>query len=329
MIRCGVIGAGRHGERYVRHLANGDAPGATVTAVSRRDPGARDQLQRRYPVRGHARWEDLIADERVDAVIVATPPMVHVEAIAAALAAGKPVLCEKPLTGNWEQARALLRHLGHDARVMVAQTLRFHPVLAAAREQMGRLGQVHRIRLAQRLQPTGIRWQAHAEEAGGGSIVLTGVHLFDLLRWFVGRTPDHVRATIAHVRPTALENLFDACFDYDEGPLLVGTEVCKFTASRSASMEIVGTEGQFEIDYLSGVLRWRRGGEVDTLVEVPDAMTIPRTVIGFVEWLRGQRGNPVSLFDGAETMRMAEACYRAHDQGRRVALAELSYEESV
>ncbi len=329
MIRCGVLGAGRHGERYVRHLANGDAPGATVTAVSRRSPEAREQFERRYPVRAHAEWKDLIDDERVDAVIVTTPPMAHDEVLEACLTAGKPVLVEKPLTGNWERAQTLIRRLGPEPRVMVAQTLRFHPVLEVAREQMGRLGRVHRLRIAQRLQPTGLRWQTHPLEAGGGSVVLTGVHLFDLVRWFVGGTPDHVRATLGHVRPTALENLFDACFDYDEGPLLASTEVSKFTASRSALLEIVGTDGQFEADYLSGVLRWRRGSEVDTLVEVPEAMTIPRTLLGFVEWLRGQRANPVTLFDGAETLRMAEACYRSHDEARRVSLAELSDEESV
>ena len=325
MIRFGVIGAGLHGERYVRHLTNGDAPGATVTAVSRRDPEARDQLQRRYPVRAFENWRDLVADERVDAVVIATPPMLHEESLRASLDRGKPVLVEKPLTGNWETSRRLVRELGETPPVVVAQTLRFHPVLRAAREQLGRLGSIHRIRIAQRLQPPGLRWQNDPEVAGGGSVVLTGVHLFDLLRWFVGRTPDTARASIRHVGGTRLENAFDACFGYDDTPLLAATEVSKFTASRSAQLEIVGTEGQFDVDYVEGVVRWRRGGIVDTLVEVRDAMTIPLTLIAFVEWMRGRIDQPVPLIDGAETLRMAEACYRAHDRDTTVDLVELSY----
>jgi len=158
--------------------------------------------------------------------------------------------------------------------------------------------------------------------------VLTGVHLFDLVRWFVGRTPDDVRATIRNVGGTRLENHFDACFGFDDGPLLAATEVSKFTASRSAQLEIVGTEGQFDVDYIEGVVRWRRGGIVDTLVEVPGAMTLPLTLIAFVQWMRGQIENPVPLIDGAETLRMAEACYRSHDRGSVVRLDELTYEEN-
>lgn len=324
MIRFGVIGAGRHGERYVRHLANGDAPGATVTAVSRRDATAREALQAAYPVRAHEDDLALIEDEHVDAVIIASPPMQHGPAVRAAVERGKPVLVEKPLTGSWVTSRDLAKHVTDDAAVMVAQTLRFHPVLGAAREQMGRLGTVHRIRIAQRLQPPGIAWQNEPAVAGGGSVVLTGVHLFDLLRWLVGRTPDHVRATIRHVGGTHLENHFDACFGYDDVPLLASTEVSKFTASRSAQLELVGTEGQFDVDYIEGVLRWRRGGIVDTLVEVRDAKTIPLTLMACVEWLRGRAENPVPLRDGVETLRMAEACYRSHDRASTVDLAEIT-----
>lgn len=328
MIRFGVIGAGRHGERYVRHLANGDAPGATVTAVSRRDAAARDALQSTYPVRAHAEAGALLDDPHVDAVIVATPPMEHDGVVRGAVARGKPVLVEKPLTGHWDASRRLVNALGSEAPVVVAQTLRFHPVLEAAREQLGRLGHIHRIRIAQRLQPPGILWQNEPSVAGGGSVVLTGVHLFDMLRWLVGRTPDDVRATIRHVGGTRLENHFDACFGYDDGPLLAATEVSKFTASRSGQLEVVGTEGQFDVDYIEGVLRWRRGGIVDTLVEVRDAMTIPLMLVAFVEWMRGRIANPVPLIDGAETLRMAEACYRSQDRDTTVRLAELTYEEN-
>ena len=322
-MRFGLIGCGRHGERYLRHLQGQDVPGARAVALWRRDTAAAAALGRRYEVRAHERWEQVVDDPEVDALLVLTPPAPHAEQVRAGVEAGKAVLVEKPLTGHFAAALDLARSLPPDAPVMVAQTLRFSPALRAAREALDGLGPVHRIRAAQRLEPSDLAWQRDPAVAGGGSIVLTGVHLFDLLRWWTGRTPDAVQCRLARLQGRPLENLFDACFENEDPPLLMGTEVSKFSASRSLLVEIVGERGQLDVDVLHGGVWRRQGRMLQELARPGGVPTIPPTVSAFVAWRRGESDCPVTLADGVETLRMAEACYRSHDAGRRVRLAEL------
>lgn len=324
MMRFGLIGCGRHGERYLRHLAAGDVRGARPTAVWRRDTAAAQALARRYDVRAVERLEDLLDDDEVDAILVLTPPGSHFEHVRAAIATGRPVLVEKPLTGNFATARALLAALPAEAPVMVAHTLRFAPALQFAYQAMERIGPLHRVRMAIRLEPNDLAWQRDPVAAGGGSIVLTGAHLFDLLRWFTGRTPDAVQCRLLRLLDHPLENLFDACFENDDPAMLLATEVSKFTASRSVQVELVGEAGQLDVDVMRGTVHWRRGGAVQELARPGGVPTLPPALAAFMAWQREEIDCPVSVLDGVETLRMAEACYQSHDAQRRVCLADLA-----
>jgi predicted dehydrogenase len=323
MMRFGLIGCGRHGERYLRHLAAGDVRGAGCTALWRRDRDAARALARRYEVRAAESLEEMLDADDVDALVVLTPPGGHVEQIRAVLASGRPVLVEKPVTGNFATAHELLRSLPADAPVMVAHTLRFAPSLQIAHQELPRIGTIHRVRAAIRLEPNDLLWQRDPAIAGGGSVVLTGVHLFDVLRWFTRRTPDAVQCRLARLQGHPLENLFDACFEHLEPPVLMATEVSKFSQSRSVQIELVGEEGQLDVDVMLGTVRWKRGGAVQELARPGGVPTIPPALAAFVAWQRGEIECPVSLLDGVETLRMAEAAYRSHDRGRRVSLSEL------
>jgi predicted dehydrogenase len=182
---------------------------------------------------------------------------------------------------------------------------------------------VHRIRIAQRLEPSDLAWQRNRDEAGGGSVLLTGVHLFDLLRWMMGRSPDAVVARMVSIAGHPLENLFDACFEYDDPPLLASTEVSKFSCSRAGLLELVGDEGELHVDYLRGTIDLRQGREYERVAEIDDVPTLPIALGFFAAMIRGEIESPVSLLDGIETVRMAEACYRSQASGRLVRLDEL------
>ena len=310
-MRIGIIGCGRHGERYLRHLAQGDVDGAVPAALWRRDKPAADALAKQYGVRAHASWEALIADPGVDAVIVATPPGAHPAPIAAAVAAGKSVLTEKPLASTLADALALRDALPAGAPVMLAHTLRFSPALLAARDLLGHIGALHRIRIAQRLEPNGVPWQRDAALAGGGSVTLTGVHGFDLLRWLAGGTPDRVSARCRTLLGHPFENLFDARFEYEDRPLLASAEVSKFSESRSCLLELIGTRGQIWCDYGRGRVELLTGNTHRIVAEPGDVPTLPATMLAFCRWVRGEAACPVTLADGIEALRMADACYRS------------------
>ncbi len=318
MIGIGILGCGAHGERYLRHLQAGDVPGGKGVALWRRDQVAAGVQAARHGVRVHARWQELIADPEVDALVIATPPGVHAESILAAALAGKAVLTEKPLAAGLDQALGLAAALPADARVMVAQTLRFNLALNAARELLPDLGEIYRIRIAQRLEPNPNPWQKVPALAGGGSVALTGVHGFDLIRWFAGATPDRVFARIRLLPGHPLETLFEASFEYADRPLLASCEVAKFSASRSTLLELVGTRGQCWVDYLGGRVEWLAGRERRLVAAPGDRPTLPPTLNAFCRWLERGGPNPVPMAEGVEALRMVDAVYRSAALGQAV-----------
>jgi predicted dehydrogenase len=176
---------------------------------------------------------------------------------------------------------------------------------------VARIGEVHRLRIAQRLPPNDIGWQRDRALAGGGSVVLTGVHGFDLLRWLLGATPDTVDCRCARIEPHPFESLFDARFGFDDRPLLASCEVCKFSDSRSALLELIGSRGQLWVDYLQGRVTLIAAREEQVIAEPGDVPTLPPALDAFCRWQRGESDCPVDLDEGIETLRMADACYRS------------------
>ncbi|RKZ13410.1 hypothetical protein DRQ32_01655 [bacterium] len=320
-LKVGLIGCGRHGERYLRHLARGDVQGMKAALLWRRDADAGRAQAREYGVEFVEDPRQILDGSRVDGVLVLTPPAEHRAALVEALGSGLPALVEKPVIARWEEASAFD---GLDAsRLMVAQTLRFSPALRRLRQLIPAIGTVHRIRMAQRLEPSDLPWQRDRAMAGGGSVTLTGVHLFDLLRWIVGRTPDSVSCRMHGLLGHPLENLFDASFDYEDLPLLAATEVSKFSRSRMGLLDVVGEQGELHVDYLRGSIDLYQGQDCERVAELGDVPTLPIVMGFFGALIRGEIESPVTLQDGLETVRMAEACYRSHASGCRVRLEEI------
>src|SRR4051794_13873449 len=97
-LRVGVVGVGMMGADHAERLANRTA-NATLVAVADPDLDRAQQLASRYPgVAAYADPLELIRDDRVDAVLIASPGFVHPEQLLACIDAGKFTLCEKPLT---------------------------------------------------------------------------------------------------------------------------------------------------------------------------------------------------------------------------------------
>lgn len=313
--RIGIIGAGAHGERYVRHGLR-DVPGLTVTALCRRDRQAGQALAARYGVRYLPEAATLVAAPDVDGVVVCTPPSSHADLAALVLAAGKPLLLEKPMTGTLAEAERLA---ALDARaprpLLLGQSLRWNPVIAKARELWPRLGRVHLVRLAQRLAPTELDWQRDRAQTVGGSVLLTGVHLFDLVRFLSGREFTAVDSRQRQVLNPAVEDLFLARGELDDG-CWVSLEVSKYTRSRAAWLEAVGEDGQLWADYLQGGLVLRRGRDEERFAVDATAPTLPLVLRDWLACVRDGTAPPVGVHDGLATLRVAEACYRSSSSGK-------------
>lgn len=319
-LRIGVIGAGTHGTRYLRHAAR-DVPGLRATALCRRDEDAGRALAAELDCRFHAEPSALIGNPEVDAVIVATPPASHFELARQVLAAGKPLLLEKPMTGTLEQAErlaALDRQAAHP--LFLAQTLRWNPVLRRVRELWPRLGRVHLVRAAQRLQPTRLAWQRDPAVTVGGSVLLTGVHLFDAVRWLTGQEFRRVDSRQARILNPAVEDFFLARAIL-EGGITASLEVSKYTRSRACWLEAVGEQAQLRADYLHGGILLRQGTNEERHEVSARVPTLPPVLAAWRATLRDDAAVPVTAADGLATLRMVEACYRSADRSVEVEVA--------
>ncbi|HEV7126073.1 MAG TPA: Gfo/Idh/MocA family oxidoreductase [Ktedonobacterales bacterium] len=125
-IRVGVVGCGQWGQNYLRVLTELDDT-ELVAACDLREP-ARVRVAARYPgVRVVATADELLSDSALDAVVVATEARSHFPVVAAALRAGKHVLCEKPLTVQVSEAAELaLLADACDRRLMVGHIFRYN-----------------------------------------------------------------------------------------------------------------------------------------------------------------------------------------------------------
>lgn len=133
-MRVGVVGCGQWGQNYLRVLSELDD--AVLQAACDLRPAVLERIASRYPgVRTVATLDELLSDDALDAVIVATEARSHYDAVSSALRAGKHVLCEKPLTTEVQQAielAALAETCGRT--LMVGHIFRYNAGVNALRE---------------------------------------------------------------------------------------------------------------------------------------------------------------------------------------------------
>ncbi|HEX6232896.1 MAG TPA: Gfo/Idh/MocA family oxidoreductase [Jiangellaceae bacterium] len=227
-------------------------------------------------------WRALIARDDVDVVDVCTPGDTHAEIAIAALAAGKHVLCEKPLANSVPEAEAMAEAArmaqARGVRSMVGFTYRRVPAIRLAQSLVaeGRLGAIRHVR-AQYLQDwlidpqAPLSWRLDKERAGSGALGDIGAHIVDLTQYITGERITGVSAimeTFVKERPVAAS--FDGLAGTageGVGPVTVddaaiflgrfsGGALATFEATRFATgrknairIEINGTDGSLAFDF--------------------------------------------------------------------------------
>ena len=317
-IGVGVIGAGKHGQRYVAHVVR-DVPSFVLRALSRRDADRGRVQATDLGARFHGDWRELVADPAVDAVVAVVPPVLH-RAIAEAVAkAGKALLIEKPLATTGADAvavRATLRSAG--VPCLMAHTLRWNAVARAVRDLLPGLGALRALALNQRFEVSTLDWLDRPEIAGGGIVLHTGVHSFDLVRFLTGREVVRVRCRTSRVATVRTEDNFAAILDLEGGDALVTVSGCRATAGRSGLIDVASAEGQLVADHQLHFAYRVRALE-RTPVDLPPATrTVAEALHAFARLLSAGEAPPVSLTDGVRAVQIAEACLRSAAEDRPV-----------
>jgi len=315
MLGIGLIGLGKHGSRYARHIVE-DLTDAALVAVCRRDRTEGAKLAAAYHCAFHDDYRDLVAHPGVDAVVVAVPPIYHPAIVEAACRAGKSLLLEKPLATSLAAALRIASLVSTSGvRAMVAHTLRFNSAVQTVRAHVTEIGPVHALYLSQRFEPSPLDWLDRRAESGGGIVLHTGVHSFDLLRFLTGYEVTQVWCRTTQITTRETEDNFVMACQLSDPSLIAAIAGSRAMGGRVGLLELAGARGHLLADHVHGFVHLVSGNERHTLPVPSPVPTVRETLGAFVRALREGTPFPISIEDGLRAVAIADAAYRSAERG--------------
>lgn len=204
MVRIGLIGFGQQGKLYAAILSGTPLPGmptiakpedCVLTAISARNVACKEPIER-LGVRYFQNWEDLVASDVCDAVVITVPHFAHHEIAIGAIKTGKHVLCEKPMTIRASDAEAILAAQRGNPGCKVAMMLnqRANSMLQRIKRiiDSGELGSMRNSYYITNnwWRPdsyyTSNAWRGTWSGEGGGILVNQACHPLDIWLWLCG-----------------------------------------------------------------------------------------------------------------------------------------------
>ena len=333
-IRVGVIGTGGIARN---HVLGYQLAGIEIAALCDVNPVTLEERQVEWHVRdGYIDYRELLLDPTIDAVSICTPNSSHHPVTIAAAAAGKHVLCEKPVSMDIAQAEEMIASCGKAGVVFqVGHHLRSWAAALQAKDMIdhGQIGEITYARFRQAHDWAGakeVRGVFGSKEAsGGGTLLDNGCHLFDLARYFGGNVSDvfariSTRKFDIEVEDTAISSL-----GFTSGAM-GQVEVAWTGTGWQEAFWIYGTEGSMECDNRVGsnllTYRYRRSAGTnwaDTDVATYDLKALvshSQHVANFLAAIDGSGPVVCTGTDGLEAVRLVLASYESAATGSVVRL---------
>lgn len=331
MFRFGILGSGRIGQMHAGLVAA--QPDATVAWCYDVDPDRAHATAQSVGARPAAAVDDVLGDDAVDAVLIASPTNTHVDLILRSAAAGKPILCEKPIDVDLAKVDACAAALeGYDVPIQLGFNRRFDPshrrVCEAVRA--GDIGKLELLIITSR--DPGPPPPRAILEACGGLFRDTSIHDFDMARFILGEEPVEVYAMASNL----VDPVFAELNDHDTAVIVMRTAsgtLCHINNSRRTNY---GYDQRIEAFGPGGMVR--SNNHRDTEFSRSDADGTDRRdpllhffieryqrayegeIRDFIESLKAGRSPSVTFEDGRRALILAEAAIRSVQDGRPVAV---------
>ena len=317
--RFGVVGAGRHGSRYIRHILN-DVKGAKLEAICRHDTGKDmgiEGIGPEVPVHGDLKK---FLKEDLDIVVIAAPTVFHEAMATSSMEAGADVILEKPMAKDTGACRRLIDVEKSTGRtLMIGHTLRYCPVWNKMRELLPGMPFSEWFEIVQYLEPPRTPWLLDREIAGGGCVLNTGVHVFDTLRYVFDTEISSVECRLERSLNPVWED-----FGYGTIKLNGGLEgsfkIARDSKYRSRTLRIDHENGVLHGDSLEVNLRKLEDGREISIPVGEGINTIVPLLRDMIECVDRGREPPITSGDGLKAVEAAEACYLSAEKGSEVFL---------
>ncbi|MEO6726165.1 MAG: Gfo/Idh/MocA family oxidoreductase [Blastocatellia bacterium] len=321
-LRWGLIGCGDISRKRVAPALR-DLETCELVAINRSRVDMAESFAREFGARRwHQDWRELIADNEVDAVYIATPVYLHAEQTIAAAEAGKHVLCEKPMAMNVAECdRMIAACQANDVQLGIAYYRHFYPVLLRVKEIIAS-GEIGKPVLAQvnafegfNPQPGEDRyWLLEKAKAGGGPMMDFGCHRIEILLNLFGtirRTKSIVGRTLfeREVEDTCVAS-FELVSKESDVPMQAVLTVSHATFESKDTVDIFGSEGSVHIPVLNhGELRIKTAAGERTEQHLPHTNIHLPLIEDFAQAMINKREPKVGSAIGREVARIGEAIY--------------------
>jgi predicted dehydrogenase len=285
MIRAGIVGMGTWGQNLVASV-QGKSNLVRFVAGATRTPDRAIAFARHHDIRMVERYDQILADPSIDAVVLATPHSLHAEQIVAAAAAGKHVFTEKPLGLTQESsARAVAACAQHSVTLMVGYNWRFQPALQEIGRMLddGRLGKLLHVE-GNFCGPSAYRfgrehWRQNRDELPAGGMTGRGVHVVDAMLYLAGPIESVDAQSFRLAQDFGVDDTTSMLFRFASGATgYLGTVIATAETWR---LQVFGSKGWAEVGDVEHLTTWQlRVCDLDpadiTTKQKPRQMTFPQ-----------------------------------------------------
>ena len=261
MLNAAIIGLGRWGQNLVDSIHGRSDRIRIVAGATRTVSKAADYAKKRgFPL--HGSYQQVLADPRIDAVIVATPHTQRVEIITAAAQAGKHVFTEKPLALNKRDAIACVKACADNkVTLAVGYNWRCQPALQEIKRMLadGRLGKLLHIEgnfcgpSVYRFGPD--HWRLDRAEGPAGGMTGRGVHVVDAMLYLAGRIDTVHAQSLRRVLDYGIDDTTSMLLRFKNGATgYLGTFIATAETWR---MQVFGAKGWAEVGDVEHLSTWQ------------------------------------------------------------------------
>lgn len=222
---------------------------ANIVAVGSRDLNRAEVFSRNNKISKHyGSYEELVKDKEIDIIYISTTNDLHKDNILLALNNGKHVLCEKPLTMDYEQSKEVI-DLARKKNLFLMEAIwtRFLPIFVKLRELLREkiIGDVKMIRADFGFTNSwGVERRLLNKSLGGGTLMDNGIYPISLPSMIFGKRPDRIES-VAHIGKTGVDEYASYLFSYNGGEIAALSSAVRLSTPQDAVL--VGTKGYIEL----------------------------------------------------------------------------------
>ena len=331
MIRVGLLGTGRIGSLHAESIASHRE--STLIAVSDINVETANKLAAQYGAIVKSA-DEIISDTNIDAILIATSTDTHSDFIEKAAAAGKAILCEKPVDLSLIRAKECLDKVSAAKNpIMVGFNRRFDPNFAQLKKSLdnGEIGKCELLTITSfDPAPPPISYV----KTSGGLYRDMMIHDFDLSNFIMGELPIFISAVGHALVDAAIGVAGDVdtavvTMVYADGKIAVIKNSRRAAYGYDQRIEILGSEGLLQAENIleNSVVKSNNEGVISAK---PQYFFLERYIGAFkAEWdaflksIHNHKPVPVTLKDGVAALAMAEAATQSQNTGKSIQLKEL------